>query len=269
MLNARELIGTHDVLFVTLDALRYDVACSTLAQGRTPNLAAVLPGGRWEERHSPGNFTFAAHHAFFAGYLPTPARPGNHPRLLAARFDGSETTTEHTFVFDAPDIVRGLAGLSYHTVCVGGVGFFNKRNPLGNVLPGLFAESHWDPGLGVTDPHSTENQVSLAAEILHRLPNEQRVFLFVNVSALHQPNCIFLLGAEHDTPESHAAALVYVDRHLPALFMAMQRRAPVLAIMCSDHGTAYGEEGYQGHRFCHPVVWTVPYAEFVLPEVRS
>ena len=27
----------------------------------------------------------------------------------------------------------------------------------------------------------------------------------------------------------------------------------------------YGEDGYQGHRFAHPVVWEVPYAEFVLP----
>ena len=29
MLNARELIPTHDVLLVTLDTLRYDVACGS------------------------------------------------------------------------------------------------------------------------------------------------------------------------------------------------------------------------------------------------
>ncbi len=92
MLNANALIGTHDVLFVTLDTLRYDVACAALESGRTPNLAAVLPGGRWEERHSPGSFTYAAHQAFFAGFLPTPATPGAHPRLFAAAFAGSETT---------------------------------------------------------------------------------------------------------------------------------------------------------------------------------
>ncbi len=38
-----------------------------------------------------------------------------------------------------------------------------------------------------------------------------------------------------------------------------------LAILCSDHGTAYGEDGFRGHRLAHPTVWTVPYAEFVLP----
>jgi hypothetical protein len=265
MLDPRSLIGTHDVLLVTLDTLRYDVACSSLAAGRTPNLASVLPGGAWEKRHSPGNFTFAAHQAFFAGFLPTPARPGPHPRLFAAAFLGSETTTDETCVFDAPDIVRGLAGRGYHTACIGGVGFFNQQTPLGRVLPGLFAESHWGPELGVTDPRSTENQVRLAERILAGIPRARRVFLFVNVSAIHQPNQVYLPGATEDTIESHAAALEYVDRCLPALFAALRGRGPSLVVICSDHGTAYGEDGYFGHRLCHPVVWTVPYAEFVIP----
>ena len=267
MLDVNTLIGTHDVLFVTLDALRYDIARDALAAGRTPSLGRVLPAGRWEERHSPGNFTYAAHQAFFAGFLPAPVAPGPHPRLFAARFAGSETTTERTCVFEAPDIVSGLAGRGYRTVCLGGVGFFNMQTPLGRVFPSLFQESHWSPEMGVTCPHSTENQVDLAARILDRLPREQRLFLFLNVSAIHQPNCLFVPGAERDSPESHAAALAYVDRHLPRLFSAMQQRGPVLVILCSDHGTAYGEGGYWGHRVCHPVVWTVPYAEFVLPAV--
>ena len=48
MRNANDLIGTHDILFVTLDTLRYDVAQEALRRGLTPNLGAVLPGGRWE-----------------------------------------------------------------------------------------------------------------------------------------------------------------------------------------------------------------------------
>ena len=51
------------------------------------------------------------------------------------------------------------------------------------------------------------------------------------------------------------------------LFAALQRRGPTLAILCSDHGTTYGEDGYTGHRLAHPVVWSVPYAEFLLPEI--
>ncbi|OAI48407.1 metalloenzyme domain-containing protein [Planctomycetaceae bacterium SCGC AG-212-F19] len=263
MIDAQRLVGTHDILFITLDTLRYDVASDALRRGLTPNLARLLPEG-WEMRHSPGSFTYAAHQAFFAGFLPTPVTPGKHPRLFALRFHGSETTTDRTCVFDAPDIVTGLAQRGYHTICVGGVGFFNKESPLGQVLPGLFAESHWSPELGVTHPRSTENQVALACARLTEVPANRRVFLFLNVSAIHQPNCMFLPGATADSLASHAAALAYVDRHLPPLWHALRQRAPLLVIICSDHGTAYGEDGYHGHRLAHPVVWTVPYAEFVL-----
>jgi hypothetical protein len=265
MIDMNRVVGTHDIALITLDTLRFDVARDLLAEGRTPALASALRGRAWEERHSPGSFTYAAHHAFFAGFLPTPKVPGRHPRPFAMRFAGSETTSAETKVFDAPDIVTGLAREGYHTVCIGGVGFFNKQNPLGNVLPGLFHESHWSPELSVTEPRSTENQVALAERILARVPASTRVFLFINISALHQPNRFYLAGAERDSIESHAAALEYVDRCLPRLFGALERRAPSFCIVCSDHGTAYGEDGYVGHRLAHPSVWTVPYAEILLP----
>ncbi|HZR41630.1 MAG TPA: STM4013/SEN3800 family hydrolase [Ktedonobacteraceae bacterium] len=267
-INTRTLIGSHDLLFITLDTLRYDVAQDLFLENRLPTLARYLPSTGWEARHSPASFTYAAHHAFFAGFLPTPIAPGRHPRLFAAGFPGSETTTDTTLVFDAPDLPNGLAQLGYHTICIGGVGFFNKQSALGSVLPSLFHESYWDPSLGVTNPHSTENQIALACSLLRRLPREQRLFLFINISALHQPNYFYLPGnsSKQDTLESHAAALVYVDAQLPPLFAAMQRRAPTLVILCSDHGTAYGEDGYYGHRIAHPAVWMVPYAEFILAD---
>ncbi len=264
MIDAKSLIPTHDVLLMTLDTLRYDVAQQAWREGGIPNLASWLPEGGWELRHSPGNFTYAAHRAFFAGFLPTPARPGRHPRLFAAEFPGSETTCEQTCVFDAPDMVAGLAARGYHTVCIGGVGFFNQQSPLGRALPERFAESCWREEFGVTSPHSTERQVRQAVEVIERLDPRRRLFLFINISAMHQPNCIFLEGAACDSPRTQRAALEYVDRHLPPLFEALTRRAGLLAIVCSDHGTAYGEDGYYGHRLSHPVVWNVPYAEFVL-----
>ncbi|HET8780937.1 MAG TPA: STM4013/SEN3800 family hydrolase [Pyrinomonadaceae bacterium] len=267
MLDARQLVGNVDILFITLDTLRYDVAQEAFLAGLTPNFAKILPRSGWEKRHTPASFTYAAHHSFFAGFLPTPAMPGPHPRLFAANFEGSATVTDQTCIFDEPDIVSGLSGKGYATLCIGGTGFFNKQNALGNVLPGLFEQSHWDQSLGVTDARSTENQVKLAIELLNAIPKERRVFLFINVSALHQPNCIFLQGSSCDSVESHAAALVYVDSQLPPLFAAMQKRAPVLAIVCSDHGTAYGEDGYTGHRAAHEVIWTVPYAEVLLEQI--
>src|SRR4051794_25315661 len=207
MINANAVIGPPDVLLLAPGTPRFDGACEGLRRGRTPHLAALLPGGAWEERHTPGSFTFAAHAAFFAGFLPTPARPGRHPRLFAVRFPGSETTTDATAVFDAPDIVTGFRSRGYHTICVGGVGVFNKLSPLGGVLPGLFDESPWSPELGVTDPDSTEHQVDLALRRVAEVPAGRRVFLFVNVSAIHQPNRFYLPGAAADSPASHAAAL--------------------------------------------------------------
>lgn len=270
--DMNRIVGSHDLLLVTLDTLRHDVAEELAAEGGIPNLARHLPGGRWEKRHSPGSFTYAAHQAFFAGFLPTPVTPGRHPRLFAARFEGSETTAGSTWVFDAPDLVTGLARAGYHTVCIGGVGFFNKRGALGSVLPGLFAESHWEPEFGVASPASFEAQVARAEEVVAALPAEKRLFLFVNVSALHQPNWFHLPGATAEAGDSratHAAALRYVDRHIGRLFAAASSRRPCFAVVCSDHGTAYGEDGHTGHRIGHEVVWTVPYAHFVLDSRRT
>jgi hypothetical protein len=266
MIPVANLIGTHDVALITLDTLRYDVAREALEAGLTPNLANVLPADGWALRHSPGSFTYSAHHAFFAGFLPTPAIAGRHPRLFGARFAGSETIVEETAVFDEPDIVSGLAARGYHTICIGGVGFFNKQSALGCVLPNLFAESHWSPERGVTSSRSTQKQVELAESIMQSRPRNERVFLFLNVSAMHQPNCIFTPSARTDSKETMRAALVYTDHWLGRLFSFLGTRAPTLTIICSDHGTAYGEDGYTGHRLAHPVTWDVPYGEFILGE---
>ncbi len=259
-------IGTHDLLFITFDTLRYDVAHQAWLEGLTPGLARILPAGGWEKRHSPASFTYAAHHAFFAGFLPTPTQPGRHARLFAAHFLGSETTDENSFVFEAPDLPHGLAAEGYHTLCIGGVGFFNKQTALGRVLPDLFAESHWNETLGVTSVTSTEHQVALAIRQLSARPPEERLFLFLNLSALHQPNCLFHESVQTDSAGTQKAALAYVDRHVPKLLQAMTARAPVFGIFCSDHGTAYGEAGYHGHRLAHQTVWDVPYAHRVFAQ---
>lgn len=265
MIKMKQLVGSHDIVFITLDTLRYDVAEGCFHNGAIPNFASVMSPSGWERRHSPGSFTYSAHQAFFAGFLPTPTAPGQHPRLFAAEFPGSETTSPDTFTYDAPTWIEGLRNAGYTTYCSGGVGFFNKLTALGRVLPELFDESFWSVEMGVTSGNSTQKQVELACKLLEKMPPEKRSLLFINISAIHQPNCIFASGETVDSPATQAAALRYVDQQLPALFDAYRRRAPSFWIVCSDHGTAYGEEGYHGHRLAHPVVWTVPYAEFILP----
>ena len=256
------IVGSHDIVFLTLDTLRYDVAQALFEAGELPTLGRFLPATGWERRHSPATFTFAAHQAFFAGFLPTPARPGRHPRLFASAFAGSETTSPHTFAFDEANIPAALAARGYRTICIGGVGFFNQQTALGRVLPALFQESHWRASMGVAARHSTEEQVKLACTLLEE--RRQRTFLFINVAALHAPNRAYLPGCRADNIDSHAAALRYVDLALAPLFDACAARAPTFAIVCSDHGSAYGEDGYRGHRVAHDSVWNVPYAHFFI-----
>ena len=270
-IDANASLGVHDVLFMTIDTLRYDVAAKAVELGETPHLAALLPGGAWEKRHSPSSFTYGAHASFFAGFLPTPAMPRAagryaHERLFAARFPGSETTSSRTLLFDTADIVSGFAGHGYQTICIGGTGFFNKRSPLGSVLPDLFHESWWNPSLGVGSRASAANQIDLAVTRIAAQGDDRRVFVFVNVAACHSPHHFHVPGAIHDSPDTQRAALADFDRHLPRLLQAMQRRAPVLTVICSDHGSAFGEDGYRGHRIGHSSVWDVPYMQTVLPQ---
>lgn len=268
-LNMHSIVGAHDVILITLDTLRFDAAAKAFAADRLPVLSRWLPQG-FERRHSPASFTFAAHHAFLAGFLPTPARPSTgaaHPRLFALAFPGSESTTQSTYVFDrGANLPEAFAHKGYRTICIGGVGFFNKLNPLGSVIPAQFQQSFWREDFGVRHPRSTDAQVELACELL--AASTQRVFMLLNISAIHQPNYHYI-GAtpvQKDSLASHEAALSYVDQALAPLFSALEQRG-ALVIICSDHGTAYGEDGYYGHRHAHRVVMEVPYAHFVVPRV--
>jgi len=162
------------------------------------------------------------------------------------------------------NVVAGLRQVGYRTFCVGGVGFFNLRNPLGRVLPGYFAESVWDPAMGVAARDSTARQVRAALDWLETVRPGERFLLFINVSATHPPHAHYLPGATEDCGASQREALAYVDSCLPPLFAALRRRGDCFCLVMADHGEAHGEDGRTGHRIAHPSVTTVPYAEFVL-----
>lgn len=257
------LLLTHDLLWIVLDSLRYDVACDALAAGETPNLGKLIP--EWEKRHTPATFTWPAHHAFFSGFLPTPVSKPREARLFAARFGGSETTSDRTFVFDQPYLVTALAARGFHTLTVGGVGFFNQKTEIGRLFPALFNDAHWSADMGPESPVSAEKQFEFAATRIAAASPDKPLFTFLNVAAIHTPNRCYRDTPGVDDLESHRAALRYVDRELPVLLNAVKARSrPTFFIIFSDHGTAYGENGYRGHRLAHEAVWTVPYAHGVL-----
>lgn len=269
--NCKLPVGSADILLITLDTLRYDAAQWAWENGKTPFLGDFLPKEGWERRHSPASFTYAAHHAFLSGFLPTPVEPGPYRRLFASRFGGSETTGKDTFLFDEPTLPEALSNRGYQTICIGGTGFFNPENSLGRVLPNMFQHAFWDSSLGVADSNSETHQVDLLIEQMRQFPDEL-VFALMNVSAIHQPNWFYRhrlsdrKGGQTGMDDwwSHVAALIAVDEALGRLFSFCQQYRPAFCIICSDHGTAYGEDGYRGHRIAHPTVWDVPYSEFRL-----
>jgi hypothetical protein len=261
----RDAFGQRDLLLLTLDALRHDVATRAFAEGRTPNLRALLPGG-WEARHAPATFTYASHQAFFAGFFPTPIGPGRYERPIALRFPGSRSIGSSTLVLDGRCIVRAYAAAGYRTICIGGTSFFNPASSLGADLPSRFEEAHWSREMGVTSPRASATQFALAADRLAAVPPAQRAFLFINAAATHAPTRMFARGAREDSVATQLEALSDLDRHLPVVVEALRARGGCLGIVCSDHGTCFGDDGYVGHRVAHESVWTVPYAEI---EVRA
>jgi hypothetical protein len=263
--NMNEIVNTHDVLFVCLDTLRYDVALEEQEKNNTPNLNKY---GKWQKCHAPGNFTYPSHLAMFAGFLPTPAEPTPMfemerlflPKDMALNMPGPKSA----FLFEGASFVEGLEKVGYETICVGGVGFFNKRTDINRVLPALFKHSYWHPSFSCHIPESFENQLNFIERKLKEYDTNQRIFMYVNIDSIHYPNNFYLEGAKGDSVHTHAAALRYVDSHIEKLFDLFRARGKTFVIACSDHGSCYGEDGYHFHCLSHEIVYTVPYKHFVL-----
>lgn len=265
-MDMNRVVGTHDILMLCFDTLRYDVSKAEEAAGGTPVLNSH--GGLWEKRHAPGNFTYPSHFAIFAGFLPSPAEPHSLRSRKWLFFPVQAGTgripPKGSYPFTEATFVQSLANKGYETICIGGVNFFSKRNELGRVFPGYFTKSYWLPIFGCTAPDSTEKQIDFALKKLENYSADKRIFMYINFSAIHYPNCHYVKGKTKDDKESHAAALRYIDSQLPRLFEVFQKRADTLVIALSDHGTCYGEDGYEYHCISHETVYTVPYKHFIL-----
>ena len=265
-MDMNRVVGTHDILMLCFDTLRYDVSKAEEAAGGTPVLNSH--GGLWEKRHAPGNFTYPSHFAIFAGFLPSPAEPHSLRSRKWLFFPVQAGTgripPKGSYPFTEATFVQSLANKGYETICIGGVNFFSKRNELGRVFPSYFTKSYWLPTFGCTAPDSTEKQIDFALKKLENYSADKRIFMYINFSAIHYPNCHYVKGKTKDDKESHAAALRYIDSQLPRLFEVFQKRADTLVIALSDHGACYGEDGYENHCISHETVYTVPYKHFIL-----
>ena len=264
--DMREVVGKKDILFICLDTLRYDVAVQEEKAGTTPVLNQYGP---WEKCQAPGNFTYPSHHAMFAGFMPCRYDAKNvadRELLFFPRQIGlGNKVPEGAYGFSGSTIMEGLAADGYDTWCVGGVAFFDKRSPIGKVFPGYFKKSYWNPSFACPVKESTKNQVDFLLKKISAADKEQRIFFYLKLDAIQNPNYFYADGVSHDNLQSHATALRYVDRELGRLFAGWKsQRKEALVICCSDHGTCYGEDGCQFHGINHPYVNTVPYKHFFL-----
>jgi len=129
-INMNKVVGAQDILFLCLDCLRYDVAFAEQENGGTPVLNSF---GSWEKRGAAGNFTYPAHHAMFAGFLPTSLEPTPMTKKRMLFFQKGiglgKVAPPQAFVFEEPTFIQGLAAVGYETICIGGVSFFPNVPP--------------------------------------------------------------------------------------------------------------------------------------------
>ncbi|WP_331508952.1 STM4012 family radical SAM protein [Lachnoclostridium edouardi] len=261
-----QVVGKQDILFVCLDTLRFDAALEEERLGGTPVLNQYGP---WKKCQAAGNFTYPSHQAMFAGFLPcdwdAKSMMDRDMLFFPKNIGMGRQTPPGAFAFEGPTFIQGLEKEGYETYCIGGVAFFDKRSDIGKVLPSYFMHSYWNPSFGCGVKDSAKNQIDFAIKKLGQAPEEKRVFMYINIDAIHYPNYFYAEGEKHDSLVSHRAALRYVDKELKRLFEAFERRSSTFVICCSDHGSCYGEDGVVFHGINHPVVNTVPYKHFFLP----
>lgn len=264
-IDMNKVVGSHDILFVCLDTLRYDIAIEEEEKGLTPNINKY---GKWTKCHAPGNFTYPSHHAMFTGFLPSPVEPTpllERDNLFYPKGVGvGSVVPKGSFAFEGATFIEGLSKVGYHTMCIGGVSFFDKRSDIGKVLPSFFDKSYWKPAFGCQVKTSFDNQIELIDRKVGQIDKDKKIFMYVNIDTIHYPNYFYLEGKRHDDKESHAAALRYVDERIETLFNIFRKRGETFVILCSDHGTCYGEDGYHFHCLSHEIVYNVPYKHFFL-----
>lgn len=253
---------TRDFLFVTLDSLRYDTADECLAEGLTPNFGNLI--GRWECRETCATFTLPAHIGMFSGMMPRPLQGDNISLSTEARMFALSTSWDRykgrniRFFFDnAENVPRGFASKGYHTIGVGGVGWFSTEVKSSSFWEGQYFQRFlYKASYNPVNPRAFEEQLEDLGSVLSSL-NDKHRFVFINVSSTHHP---YSNGDGTRSLAAQKACLAYVDRHLPKLVSFFAKGT--LGVVCGDHGDCLGEDGLWGHNMVHEKVMTVPYAEF-------
>lgn len=262
------LASSPSFLLLTLDSCRYDV----MRDARTPVLDRYV--GEFLPAQTPANFTYAAHHAFFAGILPHVPEPrAYYNRFVRQLFALTKAGEGHRVtdralkaVHSGSNLVAGLRDSGYQTVGAGAMNWFQQD-----------ALTRWFEKFTFTDTDADAQIDFLLKEIDVASP----FFGFINFGETHDP--FYYKGKQTQIPFPVQArlmewppredgkvgrdsepywhqveALEFLDGKLERLFEAIP--GETIVIVCGDHGEAFGEDGYWGHAVNHPKVHEVPLA---------
>jgi hypothetical protein len=259
-------------LFLTFDSCRYDV----MRDAKTPVLdryaSEVLPA------QSPANFTYAAHHAFFAGMLPhvAEARPFYNRFVKQlwglAKVGEGELVAERGLkvVRSGGNVVSGLRDAGYQTIGAGAMNWFQQT-----------ALTCWFERFCFTDTNA-DAQIDF---VLSEVDASRPFFAFINFGETHDPfqyrgkvgksphpvQSRLMewppvesgpVGRDSEAYWHQVEAVEFLDSRLPRLFDALPGHT--VAVVCGDHGEAFGEDGFWGHAVNHPKVLEVPISIFRL-----
>jgi hypothetical protein len=253
-----------DFLFLTLDSLRYDTATLAMEAGQTPRFQSLF--GKWERRLASATYTLPSHVSMFAGMMPRPAKGDDAALKHEARLFALSTSWQRYrgrniryFFDDAPNVPKGFESRGYHTIGVGGVGWFSTEVNASSLWRDQYFQQYlYKPSYGEENPRAFEEQLTDLASALASLPKGRR-FIFINVSSTHRP---YSNGDGTISVVAQRMCLQYVDKYLSRLLELMQPET--VGVVCGDHGDCMGEDGLWGHNVVHDKVFEVPYAEFQL-----
>lgn len=280
------MFDKHNVLFVTLDACRFD----TTQIAHTPFFDS-LGGFRMARTH--GDYTFPAHMSFFMGYLPSSVSGhsfepyyNSDVKQLWRLSSGRQRPTETCgIVLNGMNILDGYRNLGHYVIGSGGVRWFRHQ-----ALTGLFDDFRF---YGKTDlnsvfqfRHEDEFPLSHQAELINMI-EDKKYFMFLNCPETHVPydigtgalvrgleplidECKSIWGFKFSKEQlldvgysdlrimhnAQVAALEAVDGKLKSLVDALP--TPLLLVITADHGECFGEDGHWGHGYPHKTVMEVP-----------
>ena len=259
-------------LLLTFDSCRYDVLCDAKTPVLDRYASEVLPA------QTPANFTYAAHHAFFAGMLPHVAEARPYYNRFVKQLIGLAKVGEGELVAErglkvvrsSGNVVSGFRDAGYQTVGAGAMNWFQQD-----------ALTRWFDRFCFTDTDA-DAQIDF---VLREVDVHRPFFGFINFGETHDPfqykgkqgACSYRVqsrlmewppaengdtGRDSEAYWHQVEAVEFLDSRLPRLFESLPGHT--IVVVCGDHGEAFGEDGYWGHAVNHPKVQEVPIAIFRL-----